>query len=310
MPSIRLTDIKLRLFVDTNILVDAFTTPQNDIITFLEQAFIHSEIDFVTSDYALWEHHEFIRKQVWIKNLVNNNSSYKGAISYNIELTEDLKEEVKDAIDFAAKGREKFGIENANLMDENTLNGDFFRLLELFQIHTRISNQDLLILLSAYATLSNVILSKDGGFRNEVGEEKFNSIEQSLMDAQIPENLKKMSFISDLKVSPQKHYNSWFTKQFGESSMGYCCRTFDRTNVIVIESSQIFIGDYLMLIKVSDDINEVQKIVFKIDEDCFREYEPEKVLENNNKRFSIKLSEDFQVQSWMKNASVYKIDVS
>ena len=229
MLSIRLTDIKLRLFVDTNILIDAFTTPQSDVTDFLEQATIHPEINLITSDYALWEHHEFIRKQIWIKNLVNSNNSYKGAISYNIELTDELRKEVKDAIDFALEGRKRFEIDNANLMDENTLNGDFFRLLELFQIHTKISNQDLLILLSAYATLSNAILSNDGGFRNEVKEDKFNNIEQSLINSQIPDNLKKLSFVSDLKISPQKHYYNWFIKHFGELSIGHCYRTFDKS---------------------------------------------------------------------------------
>jgi hypothetical protein len=311
MPSIRLTDIKLRLFVDTNILIDAFTTPQSNVTTFLEQAKIHPEIDLITSDYALWEHHEFIRKQIWIKNLVNNNNSYKGALSYKIELTEEIRKEVENAIDIATKGREKFGIDNANLMDEETLNKDFFRWLELFQIHTRISNQDLLILLSAYATQSNAILGKDKNFKKEVGEDSFDSIEMSLQDAQIPEELKRVFFIGDLKTNPQKHYYNWFTKQFIESSIGHCYRTFKKRNVLVIESNEVEIGDYLMLIKFSDDTNEAKKIAFRIDEDCFGEFEPEKVLEHYaKKRFSIKLSQDIEVQSWMKNALIYKLDVS
>lgn len=311
MPSIRLTDIKLRLFVDTNILIDAFTTPQNDVTTFLEQAKIHPEIDLITSDYALWEHHEFIRKQIWIKNLVNNNNSYKGALSYKIELTEEIKKEVEDAIDFATKGREEFGIDNANLMDEKTLNEDFFRWLELFQIHTRITNQDLLILLSAYATQSNAILGKDKNFKKEVGENNFDGIEQSLQDAQIPNELKRVFFIGDLKTNPKKHYYNWFMKQFKELSIGYCYRTFSNSNVIVIESDEITNNDYIMLIKLSDDTNEMKKLVFKIDEECFQEFKPEKLLENDaKKRFSIKLPQDIEVQSWMKNAFIYKLDVS
>lgn len=311
MPSIRLTDIKLRLFVDTNILIDAFTTPQSDIIAFLEQATIHTEIDLITSDYALWEHHEFIRKQVWVKNLVNNNRSYKDAINYKVQPTVELKKEIKDAIDFAFNERDRLGIANANLMDEKTLNGDFFRLLELLQINTRISNQDLLILLSAYATQSNAILSRDRGFKKEAGEDSFDNIEQSLGEAQIPDELKRVSFIGDLKINPQKHYYSWFMKQFEELSMGYCYRTFDKNNVVVIESDEILIDDYLMLIKFSDDTNEAKKIAFRVDEGCFREFEPNTILENSTrKRFSIKLSEEIEVQSWMKNALIYKLDVS
>src|SRR5438309_11435316 len=107
MASIALEDTKLRVFVDTNVLIDCFITPDQPVIDFLTAASQNNLFNLVTSDYALWEQYEFIRKQIWIEHLVGIKRSHNEALTYKLQLTDELRRKVEEAIASGKDNRDK-----------------------------------------------------------------------------------------------------------------------------------------------------------------------------------------------------------
>lgn len=309
MKSIALEDIKLRVFVDTNILIDCFVTPEPTVINFVKNASASDLIDLVTSDYALWEQNEFIRKQTWIRALVSNQKSHNEALTYKLKLTDSLRQEVSDNIANAKTDREMLSILNYNLMDEATPNGDFFTRLELLTINSTISNQDLLILLSAYVTKSAAILSKDGRFNSSLME--IASLEETLGSSLLPETLKSIKFINSLDKNPQQNYNEWFENRFKDLHIAECICYYQKVNIVCAEcigNENINIGDYLLLTKNSKN-NEFKRVVFRVNENCLRDYDNGTDIPSGRK-VTIKMPNEISVERWMDGGKIFRIENS
>ncbi|WP_435356600.1 hypothetical protein [Emticicia sp. SJ17W-69] len=270
MPSIQLTDLKLRVFVDTNVLIDAFITPDNIVKNFLSDLSSHPQIELVTSDYALWEQNEFIRQQTWITDCVKNNRSYKEAQKHSIKNTKKLRRKVEKMITVASEKAEELGIINYNLMDNATLESDFFAFVQYLQINTRIASKDILILLSAYSTQSSALLSRDSRFNGEV-----TNLELSLDNSLLPDKLKQICFIKINKINNPSNlqYMEWFKDRLQKKAAIGKCINYYQNRVIALDlKEEVCLGNYLLLVKFGDN-NELQKIVFQIGQNCLRDYQ-------------------------------------
>ncbi len=306
MSTIALEDLKLRVFVDTNVLIDCFVTPEQDVIDFVTEAAGSDSLELVTSDYALWEQNEFIRKHTWVKDLVNGNRSHNEALTYRLKLSDALRQTVEQNIHACKSQREALNILNYNLMDEATLDGDFFAWLELLTIHSTISNQDLLILLSAYVTKSKAILTKDSGFNSSVSEVA--GLEETLGTSLLPSALKGIRFINNLAKKPQEYYNEWFEQIISPQKIGDCMHFYSKTNVLgaqCITAHEIEVGDYLLAAKVLEN-GEFKKVVFRVNDDSLQDYDKEEKVTKASK-VTIKLPADVAAKKWMVGAKIFKV---
>lgn len=308
MAVLSIEDFKLRLFVDTNVLIDAIVTPEQPVVDFLNLANGHEEIDLVTSDYVLWEQNEFIRMQTWIKQMVDSNKSYKNAIKWGITVDDSLQELVTNRITKSSQDRETLNIYNYNLMDDSIATKDFFSLTSKLTAFTAISNKDLLILLSAYATRSHAILSSDKNFRSEFSNAV--SLKASLRDSLLPVNLKEIKFFKPRpEAPPSVLYYQWFTDFLAPRKVGKCeAKVYERMSIVAIrcENDEVInIGDYLMIAKISPD--QFRKQVVKVETGNLKDYESTNDIEGG-RHVTLKIPDAPEnTIDWMANAMVFKI---
>lgn len=300
-------DLRLRMFVDTNILINATVTPDPDTIAFLTSAAQNEYIHLVTSSFVIWEKFDFVRTQNWIYSEISKGKSYKNALRNSVEIDEALAEKIsEDLKSYADDIEEKFGIQNFNLLDSPSAKADLFEFLKKLMYSSSISKQDLLILLSAYETESNAILSKDRDFGKSLGNVK--GFEDSLQEALIPPNLKEIKFCRDLKKTPHAYYSEWFTEKLIPKSLARLTgEVFQEVNVVEIscgEDKTVRDGDFLYFLKLGE--TNVQTWNTKIEAGNMRLYGSDATV-TEGQHVTVKLPNEIPVGG-LQNTYIFKMD--
>lgn len=216
------SDFKLRLFIDTNVLVDhieGFNEKKSVTFMKLFQQTKSSKrskianIELITSDYVLWEFYGRCRRELYVKKLVENHNY--GYIHAN-------NESQKDNFKKAGPGCMKvFGEKMEEYIENITGNTGSIYLNRLIGKHnpgfsefidkvlkcSKFSYKDAIVFVSALFTHSNKIITCDEDF----GEDKKKQLEKVMKDCPIKDA--ELSFGKPVELSSRLLKNSHFLKK-------------------------------------------------------------------------------------------------
>jgi predicted nucleic acid-binding protein len=149
-PKISKTDFDLRVFLDTNVIIDYFSKRKEtvDFFNLFKGITSNFNLTLITSDYVLWETCGFIKRDLYIKKMLSDptlNWTFKQACSRVINF-EDIEQEemnrIGDKIDRMINEVSSF-IEVKNLMAEETpgFSAIFIKLLK----YSRFQYKDIMV---------------------------------------------------------------------------------------------------------------------------------------------------------------------
>lgn len=288
----RFTDITLRLFIDTNVLID-YTEKfaERESVAFIElfQKNSFANIELVTSDYVLWEFYGHFRDELYVRKLVKD-SSY-GYVSANKACLrgEYKKANLKDMESFGKKIKkyeqnfENNPVSVEHLIGKN-LAGFSEMIVTLLQL-SKFSYKDAIVFVSAIYTEASVIISHDETFscNGHLAELKaaFSDLKDPL---KVDIDFKKPSDFSTLE-SVKRSYRDWFIAKNKEKVIGTVLQTWPRKKVAAIEclsGNIVKVGDYLCLVRFDQD-NNCSMNVFEVKTDNLQDYDTEKKVRQGGK---------------------------
>ena len=309
----RFQDINLRLFVDTNVLID-FVDGINErgsksfLGLFKKRKF--KNIELVTSDYVLWEFYDHYKDELYIKKLISE-CNY-GHVSANKECIRRRfkKAGLKDMQSFGetiAKYEQLFGEDPVNI---TRLSGKepegFGEIVETLRRCSKFSYKDALVFVSAVFTRSSAIVTLDETFSSE---SHLRELKEALKGIKVKLRL-EMDFKkpNDLatKERVEKCYKDWFVKHNRKKQIGKVIRVWPRRNAIGVECIKNFFiekGDYLCLAKFRRKTDSWTEI-FEVKEGNIRDYDTEQEV-SSGKKLTIKLPNGQKARLFFKDATVF-----
>lgn len=242
-------DFKLRLFLDTNVLIDYVQgCNKKQCLTFLnlfKKSKVRkkpkiADVELVTSDYVLWEFYGHCREESYVKWLISKynyglisankecrNANFKDA-DYNQmrKFGNEIKGHVKKVVedDEIVYLDRLIGQENAGLSE--TID----RILQC----SKFSYKDAIVLTSAYFTQANIIITCDD---QHFGHGHLDQLKEALRDWQInpgqveyrkPDGFSNLSKIRSV-------YKEWFIKRNESKIIGTIAKYYPRLNVMEIK---------------------------------------------------------------------------
>lgn len=216
------TDFKLRIFVDTNILIDYFEkSKDNKIKDFLDLLKKSKNIELVTSDYVLWEFHGYFKKELYARKLVNECGS--NFISANKDCSREKFEKAtfKDIEKFGNEiksYKDKIGelLTIENICDDSEGVKVFDETVEMLIQFSKFSFKDSIVFASALHNHCHMIVTSDKPFSKESHLIRLKRALKSL-----PPNFTSMVFrkLEDFSIKGKinkekinKEYHDWFIR--------------------------------------------------------------------------------------------------
>lgn len=298
-PSISSHDFKMRLFVDTNVLID-FVEDRDDkksksfIVLFKNSNF--NNIELVTSDYVLWEFYSHLRDELYIKKLIDEHNYWH--ISANKECR---RGKFKKA---TLEEMEKFGTEikvYCQLFSQNPVSvqrlismdiSGLSDLIEKVLSSSKFSYQDSIVFVSALKTKSHIIVTLDEAFAHSTHLQDLREALKSIPAIKNIEFRKPESFSTENQA--KKEYKNWFKKQNKKRQIGKIYHHYPKNNVILVEcfkDLKLNVKDFIYLVNFNESTHDMLSNSFKIKQGNIEAIQ-NKNARNNNK-YSIKLPKDF-----------------
>lgn len=242
-------DFKLRLFIDTNVLIDYVQgCNKKRCLTFLnlfKKSKVRkkpkiADVELVTSDYVLWEFYGHCREESYVKWLISKYNY--GLISANKECRNANFKEVdyKQMRKFGneIKGHVKKVVEDDEIVylyrligqEKAGLSETIDRILQC----SRFSYKDAIVLTSAYFTQANIIITCDD---QHFGQGHLDELKEALRDWQMnPGQLEyekpaKFSTLSNIRAA----YKAWFMKRNESKIIGEIVKYYPKINVLEIK---------------------------------------------------------------------------
>ena len=310
-PTISRADIKLRLFIDTNVLIDyieAFDEKKSKTFIELFKNMNFENIELVTSDYVLWEFYDHFRKELYVKKLVEDFQY--GYINANRECIRKnyRKASLEDMETFGnvIRGYVKNFAENPVSIQRligKKLDG-FSETVEKILQCSKFSYPDTIVFVSALFTKSHIIITLDETFSSENHLRELKESQESLRLPEDMEFKKPEDFSTEEMV--KKNYKTWFLKHNRERQLGKVIKVWPKTNTIAIEClDNYFInqGDYLCLVKFRRGAEPII-IIFKVEKDNMRDYETKKTI-SRGKKITVKLPSNIKCEPYMQGAMIF-----
>jgi len=322
--TISISDFKLRLFVDTNVLIDYLEDINEDVASnFLkilkDQRKCPVNIEIVTSDYVIWELYGYFKQDFYIKKMMTDPVRQWGFKQANnasrefkdIELNEMRK--IGTKIKKLVEKVDEF-IDIIKIMDKETLM--FSETVEILLQRSKFSYKDSMVFVSAFhnKTHAHILITRDKQFRKEGNSaERFKEIVNNLpldfrkniryIDFKIP-----VDFSSEDKI--KESYKEWFEKYNQDKVIGRVIKHYSESNVLGIECSNsnfLKVGDYIYVIKINCNFDAFTKpIIVKIENENLKDFETEESIINGGK-VTVKISEDFSNNN-LEGAMVFLLD--
>lgn len=262
-PAISISDLNLRLFVDTNVLIDYledFDDKKAKSFIDLFKSFNFENAELVTSDYVIWELKDYFRKDLYVKKMINEakwgfNRARKGIEGFKGIDKEVMKEfgvEISNIVNRLKKNENEDILNIQNLMNEKT--EKFSEFIESLLRLSKISYKDAMIFASAYYTQSHVLVTIDEKFKGEGN--RINELEEENNELPTKISLKfkpPSEFSSDENI--KRNYKDWFEEHNNESKIGRVFNCYERENVICVECFDDYVvkvGDYIYAVKFSE----------------------------------------------------------
>lgn len=244
-------DFKLRLFIDTNVLIDyveKFNVRKSiDFLNLFERKKTsrksgRDNIELVTSDYVLWEFYGHYRQELYARELVAKKGY--GYIQANKEAQKDNFRcvDIKSMRRFGDKiNREIAAIENKGVISIQRLIGKEFQgfseFIDKVLQSTKFSYKDAIVLVSALFTRADSIITCDEqGFHKDRIEE----LREAMQTCPIPKAkiiFKKPDEFSSL-AKIKREYKLWFDERNSDKSIGKIIKYYPRINVIEIKCNK------------------------------------------------------------------------
>jgi len=259
-PVIRPSEFKLRIFLDTNVLIDYVENFDNNkaksFVNLAKKEAFSSIIELVTSDYVLWEFYGNRRKEHYIKKMVRKkrcsfkrahreSKTLKGADLFHME---DIGDRIQKEID---QLRERVSFES--LVGKNP--DGFSEIMEKLLQCSKFSYQDTIVLVSAQYTNSDIVVTVDDAFSSEGAH--LDDLVQAKDD--LPQNFPVLRFKKPDDFCPltsaKKKYENWFKQNTKRKRIGKIIKRWKRKNVIAIEclnNHKIKVNDYIYIVKFFD----------------------------------------------------------
>jgi len=317
-PTISRSDFHLRLFVDTNVLIDYLENfDGNKAKSFLE-LFKNTDfenIELVTSDYVLWELYGYFRKDLYVRKMMTDpnrnwgfNRARKGMKEFKGVDREEMEEfgnAIKNMVD---QLEEVITIQRD--MDKET--EGFSEIIERLLQCSKFSYKDTMVLVSALYTQSHILVTIDEQFR----EEGRRSTELEEERESLPTEFLGKSGLGDLKFEPpsefsseegiKQYYQMWFEERNKEKEIGKVIKYWSELKAIGVEcfnDCTIKEGDYIYIVKFIEAKDIVRKLV-KIEKGYLRDYETEEPIKEG-KKVTIKLPDDSLEGLNLENAIIF-----
>lgn len=275
---LNLSDFRLRLFVDTNVLIDYVEDfDEKKAATFLnlfKKSPIRKkpkidDVELVISDYVLWEFYGRTREELYAQRLVNKYNY--GYISANKECRQGnfRRASIRCMKQFGnkIKGYIRKIVEDERLIYLDRLIGKkvhgFSETVDKILQCSKFTYKDAIVLASAYFTKSNIIITCDEHFK----QSRIDELEKAIKNWPINPGqiiFKKPNEFDTLAKIRLGHKN-WFIERNKEKIFGNVVKYYPKRNVIEIKCRRknlLHEGNYLYLIKFFN--NKILKFHFKV----------------------------------------------
>lgn len=313
-PAILRSDFNLRLFIDTNVLIDYLEDYDKQKAKSFIDLFKNSNFDnieLVTSDYVIWELYDYFRKDLYVKKMINElkwgfNRAQKGIKEFkdvDVEVMKGFGIEIGKMVDLLKKNGSQEAITIKYIMSENT--EKFSEIIEQLLRSSKISYKDTMIVTSAYYTNSHVLVTIDEQFKGEGN--RISELEEE--NKNLPKKI-SLKFKPPIDFSCEdiikKNYKEWFEENNEQNKIGKVIKCYDKVNVIGVECLNDYIikvGDYIYAVKFNAD-KDIIKYLFKIEEKCLRNYDTNEQI-SEGKKVTIKLLDYSPMGSNLENANIF-----
>ncbi len=256
-PVIQPSEFKLRLFLDTNVLIDYVENFDNNkaksFVNLAKKEAFRSIIELVTSDYVLWEFYGNRRKEHYIRKMVRKKNcsfkrahreseTFRGADSSHME---DIGHRIQKEIDQLG---ETVSFESLVGKNPDGFSGIMEKLLQC----SKFSYQDTIVLVSAQYTNSHIMVTVDDAFSSEGAH--LDDLVQAKHDLSKDFPLLEFKKPDDFcpLTSARKQYENWFKQNTKRKRIGKIINDWRRKNVIAIEclnNHRIEVGDCIYIVK-------------------------------------------------------------
>jgi hypothetical protein len=281
----RYSDLILRLFIDTNVLIDYIekfpdTHAIKFIDTYCENKF--ENIELITSDYVLWEFYGHFRDELYTKKLVAdhhygyvsaNKTCFKGG--YPRASLPDM-EQFGETIKTYEKELKEKKISVEKLVGKN--HSGFSELVETILQRSKFSYKDSIVFVSAVYTGSSILITLDDHFSCD---DHLKELKEALKPLVTSLKLDDIGFkrpidFADVK-SMKRNYKEWFIKKNEPKVIGKVIKTYSKSTVLGIQCSgdnYIEVGDWLCVVKF-DRLSNFFINIFQIKANCLKDYDRE-----------------------------------
>jgi len=312
-PSLTSSDFKMRLFVDTNVLIDFVEGHDEKKAKAFIELFKNlkpENIELVTSDYVLWEFYSHFRDELYIRKLVDEHNYWH--LSANKECRRKIfkKVSLEEMENFGniIKGYEQQFSESPVSIQRliaKRIDG-FSDLIEKILLSSKFSYQDSIVFVSALHTRSHVIITLDETFSSE---SHLQDLREALSSVPLLENLefkKPEKFLTENDL--KKEYKIWFLKQNENKQIGKVFHYYPRKKVICVECINNYTlkaKDYIYIVKFDETTFNIFIKSFRIKANNFRDPNTKKFIKEG-KKVAIKLPHDFSLNGVsLTNAMVF-----
>jgi hypothetical protein len=314
-PEIDLVDDgRLRLFIDTNVLVDfAEGLDEKSCGRFLE-LFAQKKFDnieLVTSDYVLWEFYGHFRDELYVRKLVKEH--HYGYVSANRECSRRAKYRKATPRDMNIFGKtiqskvKQFADSPVSIqrLIGKRLDG-FSEIVDAILQRSKFSYKDTIVFVSALFTQSQIVVTCDEDFSTESHLESVKEALESLNRSFSPE----IQFLKPEEMSSVKKvetiYKNWFIKNNKRKQIGVLTKIWPKANSIAIECKSgnfVEVGDYLCLVRFHMGTKFASKVI-RVEEGNLRDYDTDKKVTRGGK-ITIRLAQDCSIEPNMAGAMVF-----
>lgn len=295
-PLLSSVDTKLRLFIDTNVLIDFIEGQDNKKARSFIELFKNSKfnnIEILTSDYILWEIYGHMREEFYIEELIKKFNY--GYISANKECRKNPFRLVSlSQMELIGKRIQECinRFKNTPVVIERLFNKEvekFSELIEKLLQVSKFSYSDAIIFASAVVTNSHIIITLDETFSSD---NHLNELKEALKE--LPQRFQEIEFkkpedFSNMRKA-KKEFKNWFIKHNKNKQIGEVVKIWPKRNVIGVNCFKKFFiqeNDYLCIVKFRNELNFTYKII-KVKRGCLKDYKSKRVIKRG-KEVTIKL---------------------
>jgi len=318
-PEITRSDMVLRLFLDTNVLIEcAEGFDERKCKSFIEllRKNNYDHVELVTSDYVLWEFYGHSKNEFYIRKLVeeqgygflsavgeaNRSKSFrKCSLDDMKELGNRVREQVADFGDSPVTIQKLIGQELKGFSD----------MVEAILRCSKLSYKDTIVFVCAHYTDSNIIVTLDEFFsKTERLQELREAVDELKLvfntdSPQIDIEFKKPdAFSSDGNV--KREFKNWFINRNGDKQIGRVINAWSDQNTIGIDcldGFEVRTGDYLCLAKFREDI-DFEELIFFVGTNSLKDYDTNELI-NKGRKVTVKLPSDLEVKSHLQSSMVF-----